>query len=376
MPIRKKGNIKVKTSPNRYGIEQTGYTFYSYDKNSAALVFTFIDSDNAPVNLSEADVRLLLISDNGDEFPVDKDDIDVISAIRGTARYVIPENLLGYEGKITGHIYLDFEDGSHTDEGQFTFNIKRSMISDVLPEAGDKYVQDFEDVKERVEQAGDSATKDIEKAKDDAESQIGEYAGEVESAKDSAVEDIDKALPKVEDKLEDIRVKVSEVDISDTNLLLNSAKLKAGKLHQKNPSKAEYDYLNVGKSLDDLSSGTTITISFDIETTEFGVDSLMVYNTNHKGPKEIGKRYIRDIPAGITRQSVTTLVRDNDNPDQEDSYIEFFTEYGTDQLFEITNISINKGSYALDWKPNPYEIVTQDQYDKLANAIINLGGSI
>ncbi|WP_146028680.1 BppU family phage baseplate upper protein, partial [Tetragenococcus halophilus] len=68
-------------------------------------------------------------------FPVDKDDIDVISAVRGTARYVIPENLLGYEGKITGHIYLDFEDGSHTDEGQFTFNIKRSMISNVLPEA-------------------------------------------------------------------------------------------------------------------------------------------------------------------------------------------------------------------------------------------------
>lgn len=211
MPIRKKGNIKVKTSPNGYGIERTGYTFYSYDKNSAALVFTFIDSDNAPVNLSKADVQLLLISDNGDEFPVDKDDIDVISAIRGTARYVIPENLLGYEGKITGHIYLDFEDGSHTDEGKFTFNIKRSAITDLASEFGKQYVQDFEDVKERVEQAGDSATKDIEKAKDNAESQIGDYTGEVESAKDSAVEDIDKALPEVEDKLDEVAGKISEL---------------------------------------------------------------------------------------------------------------------------------------------------------------------
>ncbi|GBD74257.1 hypothetical protein TEHN7126_2198 [Tetragenococcus halophilus subsp. halophilus] len=219
MPIRKKGNIKIQTSPNGYRIERTGYTFYSYDKNSAALVFTFVDSDNAPVNLSKADVRLLLISDNGDEFPVDKDDIDVISAVRGTARYVIPENLLGYEGKITGHIYLDFEDGSHTDEGQFTFNIKRSMISNVLPEAGDKYVQDFEDVKERVEQAGDSATKDIEKSKDNAESQIGEYVGEVESAKDSAVEDIDKALPEVEGKLQDLQ---KEMIVGGRNYIRNS----------------------------------------------------------------------------------------------------------------------------------------------------------
>ena len=236
MPIRKKGNIKIQTSPNGSGIKRTGYTFYSYDKNSAALVFTFIDSDNDPVNLSEADVQLLLISDNGDEFPVDKDDIDVISAIRGTARYVIPESLLGYEGKITGNIYLDFEDGSHTDEGKFTFNIKRSAITDLAPEFGKQYVQDFEDVKERVEQAGDSATKDIEKAKDDAESQIGDYAGEVESLKQDisssvsdvqskaseASEDISNLVKTTEDARDDAVKSMNELDYSDRNLLVSS----------------------------------------------------------------------------------------------------------------------------------------------------------
>ncbi|BAK94209.1 phage baseplate upper protein [Tetragenococcus halophilus] len=196
MPIRKKGDIDIRTSANGTKVKQTGYTFYSYDKNAAALYFQFREQDGQPTDLSKATVHLVMIlnDDGGKEFIPKSDEIEVLSAIRGTAKYVLPEMLLSYSGKVTGYVYMDFDDGSQSDDGQFTFRIKHSMITHVLPEAGDKYVQDFEDVKERVEQAGDSATKDIEKAKDNAESQIGDYVGEVESAKDSAVEDIDKAL--------------------------------------------------------------------------------------------------------------------------------------------------------------------------------------
>ena len=196
MPIRKKGDIDIRTSANGAKVKQTGYTFYSYDKKSAALYFQFRGQDGQPTDLGKATIHLVMIlnDDGGKEFIPKSDEIEVISAIRGTAKYVLPEMLLSYSGKVTGYVYMDFDDGSQTDDGQFTFRIKQSMITHVLPEAGDKYVQDFEDVKERVEQAGDSATKGIEKAKDDAESQIGDYVGEVESAKDSTIEDIDKAL--------------------------------------------------------------------------------------------------------------------------------------------------------------------------------------
>lgn len=37
---------------------------------------------------------------------------------------------------------------------------------------------------------------------------------------------------------------------------------------------------------------------------------------------------------------------------------------------------LQKGSYATYWTPNPSEIVTKDQYNKLVNAITSLGGSI
>ncbi|KFN93665.1 hypothetical protein TMUPMC115_0263 [Tetragenococcus muriaticus PMC-11-5] len=214
MPIRKKGNIDIRTSAKGAQATQTGYTFYSYDKNSAALYFQFRGQDGQPTDLGKATIHLVMIlnDDGGKEFIPKSDEIEVISAIRGTAKYVLPEMLLSYSGKVTGYVYMDFDDGSQSDDGQFTFRIKQSMITHVLPKAGDKYVQDFEDVKERVEQAGDSATKDIEKAKDDAESQIGDYAGEVESAKDSAVEDIDKALPEVvESAKQDISSSASDV---------------------------------------------------------------------------------------------------------------------------------------------------------------------
>ncbi|MCO8294915.1 BppU family phage baseplate upper protein [Tetragenococcus halophilus] len=196
MPVLKKGEIKARATAYGTEVKSTGYVFYSYDKNSSALFFQFRNQNGETTDIANAKIRLLLIKndDEDKEFIPSQEDFEIISKLGGKAKFVLPEMLLAYQGKVTGYIYLDFEDGSQTDEGQFTFRIRRSMITHVLPEAGDKYVQDFEDVKERVEQAGDSATKDIKQAKDDAESQIGEYVGEVESAKDSAVEDIDQAL--------------------------------------------------------------------------------------------------------------------------------------------------------------------------------------
>ena len=396
MPIRKKGNIKVKTSPNGYGIERTGYTFYSYDKNSAALVFTFIDSDNAPVNLSKADVQLLLISDNGDEFPVDKDDIDVISAIRGTARYVIPENLLGYEGKITGHIYLDFEDGSHTDEGKFTFNIKRSAITDLASEFGKQYVQDFEDVKERVEQAGDSATKDIEKARDNAESQIGDYVGEVESVKqdisssasdvqskaNEASEDISNLVKTTEDARDDAVKTMNELDYSDRNLLVSS------KLH----SYSGYSTQPVVKD-----NGKEITIKFIENSNSAIVLKINGFKPQNKKYTLSGKIEINGKP--ITKQMFsvkrlnlyhgkkanerfevyddgTLIATETYDPAIDKGYIldTYFDGITDGDIITFYDLQFQRGSVPTPWQP------AMGDYDakikRLEKAITNLGGSI
>ncbi|MDN6194311.1 MAG: phage baseplate upper protein [Alkalibacterium sp.] len=163
MPIRKKGDVEIKTSASGAKVKQTGYTFYSYDKNAAALYFQFRGQDGQPTDLGKATVHLVMIlnDDNGKKFIPGDDEIEVLSAIRGKAKFVLPEMLLAYQGKVTGYVYMNFDDGSRSDDGQFTFRIKHSMITHVLPELGDKYVRDFEDVKEQVEQAADGAKETI-----------------------------------------------------------------------------------------------------------------------------------------------------------------------------------------------------------------------
>ncbi|MDN6641150.1 MAG: phage baseplate upper protein [Tetragenococcus sp.] len=159
MPVLKKGEIKVRATAYGTEVKSTGYVFYSYDKNSSALFFQFRNQNGEPTDIANAKIHLLMIleDDEGKEFIPGQEDFEIISKPGGKAKFVLPEMLLSYQGKVAGYINLDFEDGSHTDEGQFSFRIRRSMITRVLPAMGDKYVQDFEDIKERVEQAADDS---------------------------------------------------------------------------------------------------------------------------------------------------------------------------------------------------------------------------
>lgn len=169
MPVLKKGEIKARATAYGTEVKSTGYVFYSYDKNSSALFFQFRNQNGEPTDIANAKIHLLMIleDDEGKEFIPGQEDFEIISKPGGKAKFVLPEMLLSYQGKVAGYINLDFEDGSHTDEGQFSFRIRRSMITRVLPAMGDKYVQDFEDIKERVEQAEDSTRNDF---KDSVES--------------------------------------------------------------------------------------------------------------------------------------------------------------------------------------------------------------
>lgn len=163
MPILKKGEIKVRATAYGTEVKSTGYVFYSYDKKASALFFQFRNQNGETTDIANAKIRLLLIKndDEGKEFIPSQEDFEIISKPGGKAKFVLPEMLLAYQGKVTGYVYLEFNDGSTTDDGQFSFRICRSMITRVLPAMGDKYVQDFEDIKERVEQAEDSTRNDF-----------------------------------------------------------------------------------------------------------------------------------------------------------------------------------------------------------------------
>jgi len=199
VPIRKKGNVEIKTSPKGAQVKQTGYTFYSYDKNSAALYFNFREENGEPTDLANATIRLVFVL-NDKKITPKTDDIEIWLAVPGTARYIIPESMLGHEGKVTGYVYLEFSDGSHTDEGRFTFEIKQSMITDMLPEAGEQYVKDFEDIKAEVQEAADGAKETI-----------SQKVTEVSDTSDSAVSKVNQVAKTADQAQGDIQACVSDV---------------------------------------------------------------------------------------------------------------------------------------------------------------------
>ncbi|NWO01273.1 BppU family phage baseplate upper protein [Tetragenococcus halophilus] len=371
MPIRKKGNIDIRTSAKGAQATQTGYTFYSYDKNSAALYFQFRGQDGQPTDLGKATIHLVMIlnDDGGKEFIPKSDEIEVISAIRGTAKYVLPEMLLSYSGEVTGYVYMDFDDGSQSDDGQFTFRIKQSMITHVLPKVGDKYVQDFEDVKERVEQAGDSATKDIEKSKDNAESQIGDYVGEVEK-------DYKEWKEKQEDKQSKFEADTDE-RVNNITERVGEAENKASDL-ESNLDVAQKNYFSIRdwQKRPDFTVPTSGIPAIKIKLTgneEYTLSSNIEPRTNDSANIFLtygNKTTVNSGANGVYPGTPKTLTT------QSDGYVMVAIRDDIDVTDNDVWIMLNKGGYDAKWTPHTNDIVTIQQYNKLEQAVIELGGSI
>ncbi|MCO8298460.1 BppU family phage baseplate upper protein [Tetragenococcus halophilus] len=391
MPIRKKGDVEIKTSPKGAQVKQTGYTFYSYDKNSAALYFNFREENGEPTDLANATIRLVFVL-NDEKITPKTDDIEIWLAVPGTARYIIPESMLGREGKVTGYVYLEFSDGSHTDEGRFTFEIKQSMITDMLPEAGEQYVKDFEDIKAEVQEAADGAKEtinqkvtEISDTSDSAISKVNQVAddtiktaseakSDVQSKADEASYSIDEAVKSTESARDEAIETMTELDYSNRNLLTGTS----SEWEEFSFSGFTSGFMTYSLDQLGLKVGDTLTYAAEIDNTKdesnllplsilanfYGEEGKLIsrikgnqIKSNEKG-MSIGTR---EIPEGTIKIQAYKVRK---------------TETNDRKKAAARKHKLQKGNYATYWTPNPSEIVTQDQYNKLVNAITNLGGSV
>jgi len=328
---------------------------------------------------------MILNDDGGKEFIPKSDEIEVISAIQGTAKYVLPDNLLGYEGKVTSYVYLDFSDGSHTDEGHFTFEIKRSLITAVIPEAGDKYVKDFEDIKAEVQEAADgaketisqkvtevsdtsdSAISEVNQTADDTIKTANQAKSDVQSKADEASYSIDEAVKSTESARDEAIKTMNDIDYSNKNYLLDSKKRV---IEARNSGKPRDNSNFITYYLSELiPAGTEITISGKLEITDGGFDNISInFRDENNASGGFDEMEISDNEFSKTFTLSKTLHK---------IYVYAGYSGGTRGNGVIyTDVKLQTGSLATPWNPNPHEIVTQDQYNKLVNAITNLGGSI
>lgn len=183
MAHNKIGQLKVRTSVANYHDIETNYIFYSYDKGSAAFDFRLKNQKNEALDLTNVTVKLLFtgVQDGEERKFTYLDSQPVIENPKeGRILYPLPDKLLNYEGEIKGYLYLDFEDGSHSDELSFTFTVVRSKIDSDIEEISEVYIKDFEQVKKEVFELAEKVKQEISTIRPELETSVSQLTKQIE----------------------------------------------------------------------------------------------------------------------------------------------------------------------------------------------------
>lgn len=257
MADRKVGEITVPTEPVSRATKITGFTFKSYDKNAGVLQFNIENQDGSPTDLIDATVRLFMYIYQGEEkkeFPIFDNQIITESYMQGIVKYRIPDMLLSYEGKVDANVYIDFPDGSHTDNLAFTFNIEKSIIDGDVQLNGEYYFKDFQQlldgVKQEATDAVNAALTNVDSTIEKANQQINEFVEGATQAIDQTVDEVTEQLQATQTKIDTVsqnvasaqnNLKAVEDKMNQTNQQIGDlGKLK--KMYSNSIDFGDYDY--------------------------------------------------------------------------------------------------------------------------------------
>ena len=254
---QKTGKVIVPTEPASRAMTITGFTFKSYDKKAGVLQFEIKNQDGSPTDLIDATVRLFMYIYQGEEkkeFPIFDNQIITESYMQGVVKYPIPDMLLSYEGKVDANVYIDFPDGSHTDNLAFTFNIEKSVIDDNAQLNGKYYFKDFQQlldgVKQEATDAVNAALTNVDSTIEKANQQINEFVEGATQAIDQTVDEVTEQLQATQTKIDTVsqnvtsaqnNLKAVEDKMNQTNQQIGDlGKLK--KMYSNSINFGDYDY--------------------------------------------------------------------------------------------------------------------------------------
>lgn len=152
------------------------------------------------------------------------------------------------------------------------------------------------------------------------------------------------------------------------NFLLGSQTKKTGNLDATPGSRQEYHTLRIDDTwVDNFQSGDRVAISFDIVMKK-GLD-LQIYNSNVKGPFTFTNKRVQNIGTEKKRVYVTTTLTKRTDSTVAYDTIEFYSTYGSDDFFEVTQVKIEKIEALIDtptiFTPNPLDDF-ENAYPKFA----------
>ena len=325
---QKTGKVIVPTEPASRAMTITGFTFKSYDKKAGVLQFEIKNQDGSPTDLIDATVRLFMYIYQGEEkkeFPIFDNQIITESYMQGVVKYPIPDMLLSYEGKVDANVYIDFPDGSHTDNLAFTFNIEKSVIDDNAQLNGEYYFKDFQQlldgVKQEATDAVNAALTNVDSTIEKANQQINEFVEGATQAIDQTVDEVTEQLQATQTKIDTVsqnvtsaqnNLKVVEDKMNQTNQQIGDlGKMK--KMYSNSIDFGDYDYSgnpNIAPVINDenvkaLNTATNVTNKVTYATANKIGNELTVgigmipWSRYDFPPLTVGKQYTLTIPIRI-----------------------------------------------------------------------------
>ncbi|UJM30738.1 BppU family phage baseplate upper protein [Enterococcus faecium] len=301
--VIKKGSIKVPTQPKDYDLQATGLVFKSYD-NQIALEFNVEQQNGTPADLLGANLRLLMFIYDEVDGMITKEPIPFItknliteSFLNGQVVYILPEAMKAYNGMVEAYVYIEYPDGSTSDNLGFTFRMKRSAIDGLAQDKADYFIADFQQLLDGVKQ------------------KVDQKIAESETQIDAKLKDTNDKIAKANQDVATLNTNIDKANdrIDQTNQQIGDlGKLK--KMYSNSIDFGGYDYSgnpNIAPVINDnnvksLSSTTTTVTNHGTYATaeKIGNDltvgvGIFPWNRYDFSKLTVGKQYTLTIPIRI-----------------------------------------------------------------------------
>ncbi|MBW4154626.1 BppU family phage baseplate upper protein [Enterococcus faecium] len=378
--IIKKGPIKVPTQPKDFGLQATGLVFKSYD-NQIALEFNVTQQDGAPADLLGATLRLLMYVYDEADGTVTKEPVPFItknliteSFLNGHVKYILPEALKAYSGVVETYVYIEYPDGSTSDNLGFTFRMKRSAIDGLAQDKADYFIEDFKQLLDGVKQEATDAV-------NEALAKVEVVSENVSSAQNdlTILEDrIDQTNQQIGDlgklkKMYSNSADFGDYDYSGNKNLFSKPFVASNITGADNGSFVTQvgDSVRIEKSsaildlgityeifIGNLLNNTQYTLSYDVLLEPGATGTLSDCNIALEGKygdeyEYIGVFQLHNITTTDVYQKVTSTFISSANMEKCEKFkFRVYVANGVSLALKIKNVKIERGSTATPYQPN------------------------
>lgn len=350
----------------------TGVVFWSHDRGTAKLVFKLM-KNNLPQSLPEGTtvpIRLTFSSSTA-EGGIGKHDYmaTIEDRINGVVSIVLQDNILGYQGRVKGSIYIDLPNNRSLDTaGRFSFSIKRSPIDDSTPELEDYYFNGFSQTIDK-----------IEKILADGKQEIDQKIAESETQIDGKLKDTNDKITKANQDVATLNTNIDKANdrLDQTNQQIGDlGKLK--KMYSNSLDFGDYDYsgnpnllpmYNFSNTHNNLSTNSTLTDGGTYIKVEKAQNTQPASVTfGFKDPK-----YITPMLKDNTQYTLTIRVKAENGFIGTGKNVTFRYRYQNDQNATVVPVgaSLPNDNFMNDWTEYTFTGTTTDTI-KSANPYVHL----